>query len=354
MLQSSDTSQIVASSIVQEVLRSPGQPLDAQTRGYFQPRFGYDFSRVRVHVGDRASNSAAALGASAYTFGQQVVFGPGRFDPVSSTGRRLIAHELAHTIQQRGSGQEAPGKASAREWEADRAASRVLDRSGIPTLTSSGLAVARQPSGEIPSRASQANIYVAPESGGPYLADTSVRFVVEFVNDNDSPVAEGDKAVEIRASGGQLAWWRSFLRSPIPTPSPKEEKIVSARLWNDATFDYSVKAGIQFTSTRQGEPTKQFFSNDLNFEMPRRGTIRLRFKLEEKQHWEWMTPSPQAGQTALARFRALFPTLGINEEMFRDVVIGRDNSGKILFAFFYLTGAVKLELPPRPTTGSLP
>jgi hypothetical protein len=154
--------------------------------------------------------------------------------------------------------------------------------------------------------------------------------------------------------GGQLAWWRSFLRSPIPTPSPKEEKIVSARLWNDATFDYSVKAGTRFTSTRQGEPTKQFFSNDLNFEMPRRGTIRLRFKLEEKQHWEWMTPSPQAGQTALARFRALFPTLDINEAMFRDVVIGRDNSGKILFAFFYLTGAVKLELPPRPTTGSLP
>jgi hypothetical protein len=76
--------------------------------------------------------------------------------------------------------------------------------------------------------------------------------------------------------------------------------------------------------------------------MPRRGTIRLRSKLEEKQHWERVTPSPQAGQIARARFRALFPALGINEAMFRDVVIAREN-GTVIFAFFYLTGAMKLE-----------
>src|SRR5947207_2446716 len=65
MLRSSDTGRIEAPSIVQEVLGSPGQPLEAQARAYFEPRFGYEFSRVRVHVGDRASKSAATLGASA-------------------------------------------------------------------------------------------------------------------------------------------------------------------------------------------------------------------------------------------------------------------------------------------------
>ena len=75
-------------------------PLEPSLRSDMERRFGYDFSRVRVHISDRASESAAALGASAYTVGQQIVFGRGRFEPGSTTGQRLVAHELAHTIQQ--------------------------------------------------------------------------------------------------------------------------------------------------------------------------------------------------------------------------------------------------------------
>lgn len=81
--------------IVHEVLQSPGQPLDIDTRKFFEPRFGYDFSAVRVHNDAKADESARNVNALAYTVGQDVVFGAG-----SVTDRKLLAHELAHTIQQ--------------------------------------------------------------------------------------------------------------------------------------------------------------------------------------------------------------------------------------------------------------
>lgn len=86
---------------VHEVLASPGQPLDAATRSYMEPRFGHDFSQVRVHADARAAGSARAVSALAYTVGRDVVFGAGQLAPESSTGRRLIAHELMHVVQQR-------------------------------------------------------------------------------------------------------------------------------------------------------------------------------------------------------------------------------------------------------------
>jgi hypothetical protein len=87
--------------IVSEVLRSPGHPLDTATRDFMEPRFGHDFSRVRMHTDARAAESARAVGALAYTVGQDVVFGAKEYAPASQHGRGLLAHELAHTIQQR-------------------------------------------------------------------------------------------------------------------------------------------------------------------------------------------------------------------------------------------------------------
>jgi hypothetical protein len=86
--------------IVYEVLRSPGQPLDAATRAFFEPRFGYDFSGVRVHTDAKAAESARAVNARAYTVGRDVVFGAGQYAPGTYAGRSLIAHELSHTLQQ--------------------------------------------------------------------------------------------------------------------------------------------------------------------------------------------------------------------------------------------------------------
>jgi Domain of unknown function (DUF4157)/OmpA family len=87
-------------SIVHEVLRSPGQPLDAATRSFMEPRFGKDFSSVRIHHHSEAAKSARAVSAYAYTVGQNIVFGEGQYSPSSSSGRKLMAHELTHTIQQ--------------------------------------------------------------------------------------------------------------------------------------------------------------------------------------------------------------------------------------------------------------
>ena len=89
-----------APAIVHDVLRLPGHPLDAATRAYFEPRFGRDFSRVRVHTDRLAAASVRNLNANAYTVGHDIVFGEGRFAPGTRAGRRLIAHELAHIVQQ--------------------------------------------------------------------------------------------------------------------------------------------------------------------------------------------------------------------------------------------------------------
>ena len=86
--------------IVHEVLRSPGQPLDPATRAFMEPRFGHDFSQVRVHTDERAAESAQAVNALAYTVGRNVVFGSRHYAPQTSAGQRLLAHELTHVTQQ--------------------------------------------------------------------------------------------------------------------------------------------------------------------------------------------------------------------------------------------------------------
>jgi hypothetical protein len=85
---------------VDEVMRSPGRPLDAETRAFMEPRCGRDLSLVQVHSDAAAEQSARNLRASAYTVGHHIVFGRGRFTPRTPQGQRLIAHELAHVLQQ--------------------------------------------------------------------------------------------------------------------------------------------------------------------------------------------------------------------------------------------------------------
>ncbi|MBI2925757.1 MAG: DUF4157 domain-containing protein [Verrucomicrobia bacterium] len=87
-------------TIVHEVLRSPGQPLDPKTCAFMEPRFGHDFNDVRVHTDVHAGESARAVHALAYTVGPNVVFGKGQYAPDTSGGQRLLAHELTHVLQQ--------------------------------------------------------------------------------------------------------------------------------------------------------------------------------------------------------------------------------------------------------------
>ncbi len=93
---------------VHEVLRTGGSPLPAPVRRDMEARLGHSFADVRIHTDQRAGESARAVSAHAFTVGQHVVFGRGEFDPTGERGQQTLAHELVHTIQQRGSTSAAP------------------------------------------------------------------------------------------------------------------------------------------------------------------------------------------------------------------------------------------------------
>ncbi|MBE9549529.1 MAG: DUF4157 domain-containing protein [Proteobacteria bacterium] len=91
-----------APASVGRVLASGGRPLDPALQQNMEQRFGHNFSRVRVHSGAAAEQSAREVGANAYTVGHNIVFGRGRLAPGTHEGRRLLAHELTHVVQQAG------------------------------------------------------------------------------------------------------------------------------------------------------------------------------------------------------------------------------------------------------------
>jgi hypothetical protein len=133
-------------SIVGDVLRSGGRPLDAHTRAFMEPRFGRDFSRVRVHTDTRAAESAGAVNARAYTVGNDIAFAAGRYEPRTEPGLRLIAHELTHTIQQESRAPGLSGKLEVTnvtdpsEREADNVAQAVISGGNVPQLNHAGIA----------------------------------------------------------------------------------------------------------------------------------------------------------------------------------------------------------------------
>lgn len=119
---------------VESVLaRSSGQPLDPATRAFMESRFGHDLGHVRIFTDTRAAQSAQALAARAYTVGRAIVFGAGQYEPHSQAGRRLLAHELAHVVQQQGVSHQGRGKnpqvsepGEPAEHEAETAAQTVM------------------------------------------------------------------------------------------------------------------------------------------------------------------------------------------------------------------------------------
>jgi hypothetical protein len=136
-----------APPIVHEVLRAAGEPLNSRTRSFMEPRFGHDFSSVRVHTDSRAAESARSENALAYTVGPHVAFADGQFAPDTLPGCKLIAQELAHVAQQRAAVPDPRIATNDRaESEADAAAKLVTKnpRGALPTLTSSAGGLMRQ------------------------------------------------------------------------------------------------------------------------------------------------------------------------------------------------------------------
>lgn len=126
-----------------------GRPLTREQRTYFEPRFGADFGQVRLHTDGSADSAARAVGALAYTRGYDIVFRKGEYRPESSAGRRLLAHELTHVVQQRGNG--AGGIDASRvepvdspaEREADHVATQVMAGGDAPAIRHTPVGVPR-------------------------------------------------------------------------------------------------------------------------------------------------------------------------------------------------------------------
>ncbi|MCX5561516.1 DUF4157 domain-containing protein [Streptomyces sp. NBC_00038] len=118
---------------------SRGRPLDPVNRAFTEPLFGQDFSQVRVHTDERAAESARSLGALAYTVGQDIVFGANQYQPHDRAGRSVIAHELAHVVQQRARPAHPAMRlgigdaGTAQEAAADRAADAVAHGEKVPS-----------------------------------------------------------------------------------------------------------------------------------------------------------------------------------------------------------------------------
>jgi hypothetical protein len=98
--ESNDNSNSTAPSIVNDVLNSGGRSLDADIRSFMESRFKYDFSNVKIHDNEIAAKSADSINALAYTSGNNIVFNSGQYNTNSDSGRKLLAHELTHVVQQ--------------------------------------------------------------------------------------------------------------------------------------------------------------------------------------------------------------------------------------------------------------
>jgi hypothetical protein len=97
---SQNHASLLLSSTFPELKSSPSQPLDAETQTFMESRFSQDFSKIRLHIDAQAAKSAESINARAYTIGRDIVFGAGQYTPTTPDGKRLLAHELTHVLQQ--------------------------------------------------------------------------------------------------------------------------------------------------------------------------------------------------------------------------------------------------------------
>jgi len=131
---------------VTQTLRSPGEPLAASVRADMEARFGCDFGVVRIHTGADAARLTEAVHANAYTIGREIAFAAGQYAPHTAAGRHLLAHELAHVVQQSRGG-PAPALHSAGHLEADAtqaAAAVARGSASVEVAAASGVGMARQ------------------------------------------------------------------------------------------------------------------------------------------------------------------------------------------------------------------
>ena len=182
---------------IQGLLASAGAPLEAGLRMDMAQGFGYDFSTVRVYDGARAAKSAKALDAHAYTVGNNLVFGDQQFAPDSSHGRELIAHELAHVVQQ-GTGMTAGasgldgGKSDPLELSADRMAHQALQPRSLAPRASSAIPAPSGDAGLVQRNSFEPDRPTAPAAGHTAGSD--------YQGPNGIVTQRGDKSASLFGS----------------------------------------------------------------------------------------------------------------------------------------------------------
>jgi hypothetical protein len=202
--------------IVHEVLRSPGQPLDMETRRFMEPRLGHDFSQVRVHTDARAVESARTVNALAYTVGHNIVFGAGQYAPGTSVGNGLMAHELTHVTQQSRWSEVSQANLGISasvdegEFEAERAAKSImLGKRVLPALQAM----------DNSTRTVQRACISGSECAGPILGAPG-----QFVAKSEAQQAPAQAARAQQAAQAEAARSKAVQPALTPADTAKQEQ----------------------------------------------------------------------------------------------------------------------------------
>ena len=199
-------------------LRAPGQKLPGGVRETMEVRFGQDFSGVRIHLGVEAEASAAAVEAKAYTIGQHIVFGTGHYATRTAGGQALLAHELAHVVQQsRGGIPPSQHESGVTETGAQNAANAISQGQGTVAVTGgSGIGLAREPT-DWARRMSGEGMY---------------RHVVKYPNMEAYNLSEATTEYVLNSDGTVTAIVLKpyppatvVTQQPLPKPAPPKPKV---------------------------------------------------------------------------------------------------------------------------------
>jgi hypothetical protein len=215
--------------IVNDVLNSPGCPLDATTRTQMEPRFGHDFSHVRVHTDGKAAKSTRAVNAVAYTVKQDIAFDAGKYAPQNNDGQELLVHELAHVVQQSRGIALSPSNSlnSSSERSAEQTASDFFQGSGTIRISgASAPGLARQKNTDAPKPAPTTNFSTTQQAGRTIVTLNGVAIA------ESSDVLPAD--VELRAQ-----WTPEMLTIGIVIPEGKTIFIIPGLNTNVALLQLS-------------------------------------------------------------------------------------------------------------------
>jgi Domain of unknown function (DUF4157) len=228
--------------VVHEVLSSPGQPLDPVTRAFMEPRFGQDFSQVRVRTDAAAAQSAREVNANAYTVGHNIVFGAGRFAPGTDEGQRLIAHELTHVVQQSGGDEIHP---------------RLIPGKRDPSFGGQQAAeIAVEGGQQIPIRSATTSASALQRDAADDLADYGAHELDDYVAKNPSPYKHVIEVIHFwkaRELDDNVAAAFTKLQSPAKLEDFAADKDKNGLAMLDVLYEAMITGSVTLFESLQAE-----------------------------------------------------------------------------------------------------